>query len=866
MKNKKIARYGIILLAALFAWGMAACSSGDDNPPPAKGTGALLTSLKIADGNVTLPSPMNTEKWDSYTTSFSGLEPEYIGDALVPSDEFLQALVIVATASSGAKISYATATGNSKPPETDFAAAKPTEMYNGASLYIKVVSEDARTTNYYRVRVNVAGSSADLTRITVAGANAMMGDPSGTWAGVTAGSVNMSSADKDNVPVAIQKASALQQVSFARVPKADAGAEPSSWTLIPNTNSTTVSTTALLAADEDLFCFKVVAENGETTQYYIVEIRMGHDATLGTLTIGTVNASDFGTPAATWDAGTLVVGEFLGTEPVPGIGMSVVIAPSDSQAAAEYAYVDVEEETTEPSFAAVPTDTLRIHFATEGYLYIRITSEYEDATLVYKIHAEMQQRAEILYGMPEIRNNYIDPIWADVEATYEIKRLYPGDTTNQEWALEPDTWGVAKALWDDDGLYVYWDVTDPTRAVANNEHTDDSVELFINEAYTRANGTHGTYGQGGSQYRVRRDGFAAGGDPDAAVTAFRNLGKYVAWNKSGNLGYVVMMQVPWRFKSGANKAFMFDDDGLLKLDMEFGFELQINACYPAGTRLGTLCWNNSATSNYQNAANFGVATLTLGDKERVKKAEMPQITGQPRGATYYEGQDVTAVVDLSVTVSQPYSGTLSYQWWSATTDDGAGAALGGKTDATLTPGIGAKGSTWYWVVVTNTDTTADSRFQATSTTSTKAKIMVVDEEDYIGDYFLNWDGVPKRSLAMAASSNYTSAIVIELPEFDITRYTHYTFVIKLYAANGTTEVTPIPSSTLQMKWRSEANATIGADVYNMGQQNGTNSLIPEAVLTAGNVAKLDFETSSSANWTAGGAAFVEIVSIRFYNE
>jgi hypothetical protein len=853
MKKNKIAQYGIILLAALCLWGIAACSP-DDDPP---GTGALLTNLEIADEAVErIPTPLNTQKWDAYTSSFSGLEAEYIGDAIVPDDSFLANLVIKVTASKGAKINYATATGNIKPAESNFAAAAPITMSNGASLYIRVVSEDAKTTNYYRIRINIAGSSADLTRITVAGTIAMMGNPSVTWAGVTAGSVNMPGADKDNVIIAVTKANNLQQVSFAQVSKANTAEEPLIWNLVGITNSTTV----VLATDGDLFCFKVVSEDKENTLFYKIELRIGHDATLGSLTIGTVLANDPGTPAATWDDDSLVTGEFLGTEPVPSIGgLGVVIAPTDPAAVVKYAYMT--DETTEPDFVE-PVYPLLIQFADEGFLYIQITSEVGDATLIYKIHAAMQQRAEIFYGMPKIGGNVIDPIWDTVEAIYKIERLFPGDTTNQTWARNPDTWGVAKALWDDEGLYVFWDVTDPTRAVANNEHTDDSIELFINEAYTQANGSHGTYAQGGSQYRVTRDERTSG-DPSAAVSALRTLNKYNAWEKPGGTGYYVVMQAPWRFKSGDNKAYMFEDDGLLKVDMEFGFELQINACRPAGTRLGTLCWNNSATTNYQNASNYGVATLTLGNAERIKKAELPNITEQPREANYYVGQPVTAA-DLSVTVTPPYSGELSYQWWSANSATDTGAAIGSATSAAYTPTTTIMGDTWYWVVVTNTDTTASAEFQKASIESSKALVGVdADLATYNADYFLDFSSAPKRN-ATAVTGNYASAIVVDTPRLFINKYTKYTFVVKLYGANGTTEITPIAASMIQLKMRNGTDAIIGDTIYNIGQQNGTNSNIPQAILDAGGIAKLDFE--SSGDWSASTARFIEIVSIKFHKE
>jgi hypothetical protein len=88
-------------------------------------------------------------------------------------------------------------------------------------------------------------------------------------------------------------------------------------------------------------------------------------------------------------------------------------------------------------------------------------------------------------------------------------------------------------------------------------------------------------------------------------------------------------------------------------------------------------------------------------------------------------------------------------------------------------------------------------------------------------------------------------------------------VLKLYKADGTTEVTPIANSMVQLKWRDASGGQVGGDEYNIGNQRGTNTEIPPDVITAGGVAKIDFETGEA--WAASEARYIEIISIKFHH-
>ncbi len=91
-------------------------------------------------------------------------------------------------------------------------------------------------------------------------------------------------------------------------------------------------------------------------------------------------------------------------------------------------------------------------------------------------------------------------------------------------------------------------------------------------------------------------------------------------------------------------------------------------------------------------------------------AEALTITVQPVGATVNVGQSAI----LSVTATG--TGTLSYQWYSNTTNSNSGGTLiAGANSATYAAPTATVGTTYYYVVVTNTDETATGNQTATAT-------------------------------------------------------------------------------------------------------------------------------------------------------
>jgi len=119
-------------------------------------------------------------------------------------------------------------------------------------------------------------------------------------------------------------------------------------------------------------------------------------------------------------------------------------------------------------------------------------------------------------------------------------------------------------------------------------------------------------------------------------------------------------------------------------------------------------------SNWDKAYNNVTGDLTVtAVYEQIINAATPNITTQPVGKTYTQN---AAAMALSVTASVTDGGTLSYQWYSNTTNSTAsGTAVG--TGATYTPSTAAVGTLYYYVVVTNTNNSVNGTKTATVTSS-----------------------------------------------------------------------------------------------------------------------------------------------------
>ena len=128
-------------------------------------------------------------------------------------------------------------------------------------------------------------------------------------------------------------------------------------------------------------------------------------------------------------------------------------------------------------------------------------------------------------------------------------------------------------------------------------------------------------------------------------------------------------------------------------------------------------------------------------------AETPNITTHPQGGTYIVGADAA----LSVAASVNDGGTLSYQWYSNTTDSTTGGSeISGATSSSYNPPTSAEGTAYYYCVVTNNNSSATGKKTATATSNT-AKIEVSPAAPK--EYTITFDGNGGTSPAAQTTTN-----------------------------------------------------------------------------------------------------------------
>jgi hypothetical protein len=663
MKNPKNS-IALLLAAAMLV--LAGCPT-EPSDEETKSGAASVTTISVAGISAAVPEPVSGAVWAGADFSFFDLEAAQVGQVVIGLSAALTDAQIDVAASAGAQVKYASADFD---VPREFQAGNTLTLIGNGYLCIQVTSEDGRAVNYYVVEIKLANALTSLTSVTLAGIQADLGMPNAAWNQAAAGSVSLSSATQNGPAIVVTKSNVAQTVKYAKV---TGEGEPSF-----DTGST------FDFADGDFLYIEVTAENGINKNVYKLEIHVGRDTTLSALSIGGVPVINLGSPAATLNEA--VAGTVLFNTLQPVGGYPVVITPTDSGAAVSWAAVSTDTGT------AVFGTTSPVVFTDQGYLYVKVVAANTTTTAYYKIQVNLMRTGTIKYGQPEIKassDQFIDPIWASVQDTYTIAKVFQTDSS-AAYIAAPTTTGVAKALFDASGLYVYVAVTDPAvDTTGGSDHTKDSVELFINEAVDDSGDLikiPATYADKGGQYRVNAAG-AISGDPAAAASAV-SPSKVSAWTTE--TGYVVIFQAPWRFA----------DQYPLAQNKKIGFELQINAC-SGGGRDGVMVWNNIAHTNYQNVSDYGEASLDLDGNILAVNAKVPVISTHPLGAVYTDTSGQAA--PLTVSAASQDGGTLSYQWYSNTVNAySGGAPIDGQTSDSYTPNISADGTTYYWVVVTNT--------------------------------------------------------------------------------------------------------------------------------------------------------------------
>jgi len=179
------------------------------------------------------------------------------------------------------------------------------------------------------------------------------------------------------------------------------------------------------------------------------------------------------------------------------------------------------------------------------------------------------------FGTPAI-DGTIDAVWKNAPAL-------PINRYQMAWQGAS---GTAKVLWDNNYLYVLFQVNDAQLDKKSaNAWEQDSVEVFLDEN----NGKTSFYQADDGQYRVNFSNTASF-NPASIAKNFKSATKVTGTN------YVVEMKIP--FKTIKPKA-----------DMKIGFDVQINDGKD-GARQSVATWNDTTGSAYKDTSVLGVLTLT----------------------------------------------------------------------------------------------------------------------------------------------------------------------------------------------------------------------------------------------------------------
>ncbi|MDR2357806.1 MAG: S-layer homology domain-containing protein, partial [Oscillospiraceae bacterium] len=162
----------------------------------------------------------------------------------------------------------------------------------------------------------------------------------------------------------------------------------------------------------------------------------------------------------------------------------------------------------------------------------------------------------------------------------------------------------------------------------------------------------------------------------------------------------------------------------------------------------------------KNNADSGVVTAVFSATEPYVNAATPSIgTDLSTGEVEYKQGDTTAA--LTVVASVTDDGELSYQWYSNTSDSNNGGTSLGETNgaqtASYTPPTAVVGTTYYYVVVTNTNTGVNGSTTAT-VTSAAAQITVTPKSSDAALGSLAVDGYTLSPTFDASTYAYTVSV------------------------------------------------------------------------------------------------------------
>lgn len=179
------------------------------------------------------------------------------------------------------------------------------------------------------------------------------------------------------------------------------------------------------------------------------------------------------------------------------------------------------------------------------------------------------------YGTPTI-DGTIDAIWSQAQqiAVNRYQTAWQGAT------------GVAKALWDDENLYVLVQVSDSQLDKSNsNAWEQDSVEVFLDQN----NGKTTFYQADDGQYRINFENETSF-NPVSIEQGFESATTVDGTN------YIVELKIPLTEVTPSDNT-------------KLGFDIQINDANN-GARQSVAAWNDTTGTGYMDTSVYGELTLT----------------------------------------------------------------------------------------------------------------------------------------------------------------------------------------------------------------------------------------------------------------
>ncbi|OAB77467.1 endo-1,4-beta-xylanase [Paenibacillus crassostreae] len=179
------------------------------------------------------------------------------------------------------------------------------------------------------------------------------------------------------------------------------------------------------------------------------------------------------------------------------------------------------------------------------------------------------------YATPVI-DGTVDSVWSK---TNEI----PINRYQMAWQGSS---GVAKALWDDQNLYVLIQVSDAQLDKSSaNAYEQDSIEIFLDQN----NAKSFSYQDDDGQYRVNFDNETSFNPEDIATD-------FVSATKVSGTNYTVEVKIPLKSITPTNNT-------------KLGFDVQINDAKDGG-RQSVAAWNDTTGQGFQDTSVYGELTLT----------------------------------------------------------------------------------------------------------------------------------------------------------------------------------------------------------------------------------------------------------------